>query len=287
MRLPGKIDLHMHSTASDGTDSPAVLLEGVRRAGLIAFSVTDHDSFAAGPVIRSMLRACDPPFIQGIEFSCKDEYGKYHILGYGFDDLNVRMRTMVEQGHERRMEKLQARLDFLASEFGFVFSEEEIKGLFALNNPGKPHIGNLMVSRGYASSKEQAITDYINKVKISADYFRPEEAIETILAASGVPVLAHPYFGSGDENLTDVELEERVERLLSFGLQGMEACYFGFPPKLLHGALALAEKHRLYVTAGSDYHGKNRLVGIGETALDELEECPEGLVRFLERFDAI
>ena len=82
---PGKIDLHIHSTFSDGTDTPEQILEHAREIGLDLFSITDHDALKAGPVIRSLRKEGDPAFVTGVEFSCKDEKGKYHILGYGYD----------------------------------------------------------------------------------------------------------------------------------------------------------------------------------------------------------
>ena len=83
--LTGRIDLHMHTTVSDGTDSPEGILDKVRSAGLALFSVTDHDAVKGYRIIQALLTPDDPAFLTGVEFSCKDEEGKYHILGYGFD----------------------------------------------------------------------------------------------------------------------------------------------------------------------------------------------------------
>ena len=140
-----KIDLHMHTDISDGTDTPQEILPHVREAGIRLFSVTDHDSIKSSTVIPALLREGDPFFLPGVEFSCRDEDGKYHILGYGYDPASESMRSVVEKGHRNRMNKVRARLDFLQTRFGFRFPEEELKALFKLDNPGKPHIGNLMV----------------------------------------------------------------------------------------------------------------------------------------------
>ena len=180
------------------------------------------------------------------------------------------------------MKKLSARLEFLQSAFGITFPEEEVRRLFSLENPGKPHIGNLMVKCGYAKTKEDAIREYINRARIRSEYVRPEEAIQGILQGGGIPVLAHPFFGSGDELIIGKEMEQRLRRLIGFGLQGLEAFYSGFSPKLQAEALELAEKYRLYVTAGSDYHGKNKLVMLGSTGFDQTMEVPDGMRRFLE-----
>lgn len=276
------LDLHMHTTVSDGTDTPSVILEKVKEKGITVFSVTDHDAVKAGDVIRACLKEGDPAFIQGAEFSCRDEYGKYHILGYGFDPDGKPMLDLVLHGHSIRMKKVTSRLDFIKTEFGFDFPDFEIKQLLSLDNPGKPHIGNLMVKYGYAESKESAIKDYLDKMRVKTEYIGPEEAIRSIIEGGGIPVLAHPFFGSGDELILGEEMDERIRRLIGFGIKGIEAFYSGFTLKLRSTALSLAEKYGLYVTAGSDYHGSNKLVILGDTGFDPADGIPAGMKRFLK-----
>ena len=279
----GKIDLHMHTTVSDGTDTPEELIQAVKAAGISLFAVTDHDAVKAAEIIPSLL-GDTLRFLSGIEFSCRDELGKYHILGYGYDPENAAIRLVVDRAHSLRIKKVLARLDFLKTAFGFSFPEEERNELLSLNNPGKPHIGNLMVKFGFAKTKEEAIEQYINQIHFKSEYIRPEEAIEAILAAGGVPVLAHPFYGSGSELILGEEMEARLSRLTGFGLQGIEVFYSGFTEKLHNAALLLAKKYRLYATAGSDYHGTNKLVKLGDTGLDETAEYPEELLQFLKHF---
>jgi len=277
-----KIDLHMHTTLSDGTDSPERVLARVREAGLSLFSVTDHDAIGSSQLLPPLLTADGPRFLSGVEFSCRDEAGRYHILGYGYDPASPGIRRVVELGHNYRMNKLRARLTFLESEFGFTFPPEALAALYALDNPGKPHIGNLMVRYGYARTKEQAIREYIDRARYPSQNVRPEEAVAGILAAGGIPVLAHPSYGNGDELILGEEMDERLRRLMDFGLQGVEAFYSGFTAKLRAELLAFAERYGLYVTAGSDYHGANKLVALGDTGLETAAEPPAGLRRFLE-----
>ena len=279
-----RIDLHMHTNVSDGTDTPREILENVRAAGIGVFSVTDHDAVKAAFSIRPLLGDGDPCFIPGVEFSCRDEEGKYHILGYGFDPDGEAIGSVVDLGHSYRMKKVRARLDYPESQFGFTFPEDELKRLLSLDNPGKPHIGILMVKYGYAETKEQAINEYINRVHFKSEYVRPEQAIEGILGSGGVPVLAHPFYGSGDELIVGEDMERRLRRLVCFGLRGIEAFYSGFSAKLRSTAVELAKRFGLYITAGSDYHGKNKLVRLGDTGLSEASEYPEELRRFLELF---
>ena len=233
-----KIDLHMHSVVSDGTDTPEEMITKVRDAGIDMFALTDHDAIKGCKTILGCLSGGDPLFITGSEFSCKDDHGKYHILGYNYDPDGKSIGDVVNLGHGYRMEKVTARLDFIKDTFGFDFSPEDIDALLALNNPGKPHIANLMVRYGYAESKEDAFDKYLNKLRFKDQYVRPEEAIRGILD--------------------------------------------GFTPKLCQMMLRLAEKYDLYVTAGSDYHGKNKLIALGDNNLPEKSEWPEGLTRFID-----
>ena len=281
MNYPQRIDLHMHSTVSDGTDTPSELLEKVRESGLELFALTDHDAAKGSDVIIDQLREGDPVFINGAEFSCRDEGGKYHILGYGFDPASTGVAGLIETGHSIRMKKVRARIERLKEEFSFDFSDEDKNTLFASDNPGKPHIANLMVKYGFAETKESAMKDYLNRIRLKSEYIRPETAIDGILKSGGIPVLAHPFYGSGDELILGEEMEERLSRLCGMGLLGVEAFYSGFTPKLTRGMISLAERFGLYVTAGSDYHGKNKsMISIGDIgALDDVAQV-EGFKRF-------
>lgn len=273
----------MHSTVSDGTDTPGELLDRVKQAGLALFALCDHDAVKGSRELMTLRRESDPCFLPGVEFSCRDEQGEYHILGYGYDPDAEPIQRLVRGGHAMRMNKLSARLDFLKTAFGFEFSEEELQALYAMDNPGKPHLGNLMVKHGYAASKDEAIRRYINKIFLANEYLRPEEAVQGILAAGGVPILAHPSFGSGDQLVVGEEMEARLRRLMDCGLRGVEGFYSGFTAPLRAEILALAAKYDLYVTAGSDYHGRNKPIRLGDTGLTPETPWPEGLYRFLER----
>ena len=276
-----RIDLHMHSLVSDGTDSPAELLGKVREAGLEVFSLTDHDAIKGCMAIEGLLRDGDPVFIPGAEFSCRDELGQYHILGYGYNGKTGAMPQFIESSHNVRMEKLAARLDYMKSELGIEFPEQALEELFSMDNPGKPHIANLMVRYGFAESKEQAFHEILNRLPFLVSYIRLDQAIEAILAGGGIPVLAHPSYGDGDQLFVGEEMEKRIRRLMKFGLMGLEAFYSGFTPQLRNEILGFADRFDLYVTAGSDYHGKNKMIVLGDTGLEESETRTARLESFL------
>jgi len=266
-----KIDLHLHTQISDGTDSLTEIIENVRKAGLDLFSVTDHDSIKAGIMIPPMLEELEPEqrtaFVRGIEFSCEDEMGKYHILGYGYNSAVPGIAEVVEEGHRMRMRKTKARLQFLQKEFNLRFTEDEIDELLSKDNPGKPHIANLMIGHGYANDIQ--------------------DAIKGILKSGGMPVLAHPTYADGDGLILGEEMEQRLQHLIGFGLAGVEAYYSGFSPKIQSECLAFADQFDLYITAGSDYHGGNKMIEIGWTNLEDMAEAPPGLLRFLQDVDII
>lgn len=276
------VDLHMHSRVSDGTDAPEELIALVKDAGIGLFALTDHDAIhGCGQVIAARVDG-DPHFLSGVELSCKDEFGKYHILGYGYDVDAAPINKLVDEVQDLRMMKVQRRLEFLTEVYGFEFPQDEVEALLAYDRPGKPHIGNLMVKLGFAESKEDAIRNYINKLQIPASHIRPETAIEAILGSGGVPILAHPIYGDGDDLIMGAEMEERLLRLMEFGIKGVEAYYSGFTRKMQAEMLGYADKYDLLVTAGSDYHGTNKLVVLGDNGLGNVAEAHPGLHRFLE-----
>ena len=276
------IDLHIHTTVSDGTDTPDRLLSVIRSSGIGLFSVTDHDAIRGAERIREILTENDPMFLSGVEFSCRDAAGKYHILGYGYDPDAPAIREVVEKGHRLRIEKAGKRLQLLEEKFGFRFDKEDIDDLYKNENPGKPHLANLMLKYRYAASREQAFLEFLNKIKLPDLLISPREAIEAITEGGGIPVLAHPSFGDGKDRITGSDMDERLRRLIGFGLRGVEAYYSGFDEDLQNEMLAFAEKYGLYVTAGSDYHGGNKTVRLGETNLKDLDAAVPGLLRFLE-----
>lgn len=282
MITPSSIDLHIHTTASDGTASPEELVSLVRRAGLSVFAVTDHDTVESCARVRALLSPNDPRFIPGVEFSCRDGEGKYHILGYGFDEDAEPIAELVRAAHGIRLEKVRKRLEALKNDFGVSFPAKEIDALLALPNPGKPHIGNLMVKYGFAGTRQQAIREVLNRIRVKAGVIGPERAIAAILDSGGVPVLAHPFFGDGDQHIEGAEMEDRIARLVKSGLLGVEAFYSGFTPEQSEEMLAYAERFGLVATAGSDFHGANKTIPLGMTGLTG-DELPRPVARFLEK----
>lgn len=158
--MASQVDLHIHSTASDGTDTPLQLTEKVRTAYIRIFSLTDHDTVAGA----EHLEDCPSDgliFIPGIEFSCRMDSGKCHILGYGCDTSHPVFRAALEEGMVLRRAKLERRLAFLG-ERGIQIPAEEQERLRQMQSVGKPHLANVMVNLGYARDRKDAIENTIN-----------------------------------------------------------------------------------------------------------------------------
>lgn len=249
------IDLHIHTTASDGSDSPAELARKV--AGLRIFSVTDHDTIDGALQMENLV----PPgtvYIRGVEFSCVSPAGKCHILGYGYDPRHPALLAALEEGRTLRLEKLQRRLEALRAHFGIILTDDELSRLYSLNSPGKPHLGKILLDRGLAETLDGAIQTYL-KIRVPGrDRIDAGHAIAAIEKAGGRSVWAHPLGGEGEKRLTPEEFEDQLQTLLAAGLKGMECHYSRYSREEIQFLRDRAAAHGLTVTGGSDYHGINK-----------------------------
>lgn len=251
------IDLHIHSTASDGSDSIPELLENIRKAGIHTFAVTDHDTME-GALEMDALVTGEFRYIRGIEFSCISPKGKCHILGYNFDPTDTVFLDALTQGTQLRQEKLQKRITFLEREFGIVLTEAESDWLRAQKSPGKPHFGRILVNRGIAPDIDTAIQKYINLCRDGRDRIDADVAIRAILHAGGIPVWAHPLGGEGEKRLEKEQFHAQLQELLRYGIQGLECHYSRYSRQDTAYLTEQAAAHDLLVSGGSDYHGANK-----------------------------
>ena len=259
------VDLHLHTTASDGSDTPGELISKARECGLKVISVTDHDTLVG---IKTALRseACGVKIVTGIEFSCHaggDSGFDCHILGYGFDVDSPFVAAAVEHGRQMRLFKLEKRLEYLRETFGIEFTDQEIKKLRSYNSVAKPHLARLIIERGMADNVANAIDKYLNGAKFPDDRIDASEAISAIRSAGGVAVYAHPLGGEREKRLTVSDVIPRVRLLYELGIGGIE-CYYSRYSSSEHTALAeLADSYGLCASSGSDYHGENKTVVLG------------------------
>jgi hypothetical protein len=253
------IDLHVHSTASDGTLTPAEIIDLALAAGLGAIAITDHDSIAGS---REALLGGIPPqlgFLTGVEVSAEPppSYGgpgSIHILGYGLrlddPDLNLTLERL-QNARRDRTPKIVRRLNAL----GIPLTLEEVLGIAADGQPGRPHIAKLLVAKGVVPDIDAAFDRYLGNGRPAyVDKYRIDagEAIARINAAGGIPVLAHPGLLKIDN---DTALEELLGELMAMGLKGIEVYYPDHGPVQTRRYAELARRHGLLATGGSDFHG--------------------------------
>ena len=265
--MAAKVDLHIHTTASDGADSPRALAEKVAAAGLELFSVTDHDT-VAGALEMEAIVPDGVRYIRGVEFSCVSPAGKCHILGYGYDPDHPAFRGALEEGRRLRLEKLDQRLEQLKRDHGIELTDAERSWLMRLGSPGKPHLGQIIRNRGLAPDLDGAIRGFIRDVP-GRDRIEAKTAIGAITAAGGFPVWAHPLGGEGEKRLTEGKFESLLQTLLGYGLRGLECRYSRYGRKESEFLLNHAERLGLVPTGGSDYHGSNKKdIQLGQLGYD-------------------
>ncbi len=261
------IDLHMHTRASDGTDHVEELLQKLKETGISVFSVTDHDTID-GAMDMEYLVPSDMRFIRGIEFTAITEAGKCHILGYGMDWNKRAFRSILEEGAEKRANKLNRRLRFLKEEFDIELPENELQMLRSQNSVCKPHLGSILVSMGLAPDKKTAIEKYIDPCKTQTDRLDGAKVIEAILASGGVPVWAHPFGGTDEKEVPVPQFEKQLEVLTRAGLMGLECYYSKYTRNQIDMLVSIAEERHLCISGGSDYHGGNKQVRLGTLNAD-------------------
>lgn len=272
------IDLHIHTNASDGTDTPKELLQKIRESGIRTFAVTDHDTIT-GAIEMSGLEHDDVIFIRGIEFSCRTRITntKCHILGLNYDCDNADFINALKTGEEIRHKKFWKRIEILRDDFKITFTDEEIESLMKIRSVGKPHIANMIVSKGLAHDKQDAIDRYVNKCKTGNDRLDAEFVVNAILSSGGVPVWAHPLGGEGEKELSHERFTETLNELVSYGIKSLECFYSKYEFSLCEWLEGIAHHNGLYISGGSDYHGRNKIIPLGKLNAGNIIVQPERL----------
>lgn len=262
------VDLHIHTICSDGSDDVPTLISLLHDAGIRTFSITDHDTvFGVGEALE--MTPPDMRFIPGVEFSCRTEKKNCHILGYGFAPDSEEIRAMVRKVSEMRRAKLELRISYLMNDRGIDLTKEEIADLRGRKSAGKPHLAKLIIKRGLAPDIATAIREYLDPCPRAVIRIAADEAIAAILAAGGIPVWAHPLGGETDRRLTETEFDDQLDLLRSFGIRGLECHYSRYTAENTAFLLGRAERFGLLVSGGSDYHGANKTVKLGQLNVEE------------------
>lgn len=256
-----KSDLHIHSNCSDGSDSVKELAGKVKQAGIDVFALTDHDTVEG---CREMEKLMPQGFIPGVELTCLCGEIKCHILGYGIDIENPQLTALIEKGKQLRHQKLEARIKYLKDKWSIELTADELEWLYSRKSVVKTHLANILVNRGLAGSNIDAMKKYLDDCKTGNTRFDGKEAIDTIKHAGGIAVWAHPLGGEGERHLSGEEFLPRLEVMKSFGIQGLECFYSRYNKKEIEFLLKCAKENNLVITAGSDYHGSNKNIPLGQ-----------------------
>jgi predicted metal-dependent phosphoesterase TrpH len=253
------IDLHIHTTASDGTFTPTEVIAHAQELGLKAISITDHDTVAGSKEALENGIPSSLEFLTGVEISASpprfySRSGSFHLLGYSIRLDNPQLNQTLEKLQQARKNRNPAIINRL-NKLGIPLSLDEVSEEAGKAQLGRPHIAQFLVKKGIVASIDEAFDRFLGSDKPAyVDKYRVpcSKAIEVILGSGGIPVLAHP--GLLDyEN--DSQLDELICQLKAMGIKGVEVYYTEHTADQTHLLAELARRHDLLMTGGTDFHG--------------------------------
>jgi predicted metal-dependent phosphoesterase TrpH len=268
------IDLHIHSTASDGTLTPLEILASARRLGLAAIAITDHDTLAGSRELLQSAACVGLKAISGVEISAAPpalcpQRGSFHVLGYGIAFDHPRLNQALGRLQNARQER-NPKIIHRLNDLGFALDVAEVAELAGgLDGLGRPHIARLMKRKGYVASIDEAFDRYLGHGKPAyVDKYRVscQAAMALIREAGGIPVLAHP----GVTLEAAIDLDRLLADLVTMGLGGVEVYYPDHDAVQTTRLAAAARRYGLLMTGGSDFHGSLKpeiQMGVGTGAL--------------------
>ena len=260
------VDMHLHTTASDGSFSPSEVVQKVKTSGVKVFSLTDHDTTKGVHEVEDDIPE-GMEFFKGIEFSCKAGDIKCHILGYSYDDDHPDFMKALAAAEAKREDKLAIRIEHLREVDGIELTADEIAELEEIPSAGKPHIANILMRRGIPGTRTEIINRYL---EFGVESRIPAElAIRAIKSSGGVAIWAHPLGGENEEHMDREEFEAKLKVLQAIGIEGLECFYSRYDEVETAMLLDVAESRGLLVSGGSDFHGKNKNVEIGELGVSK------------------
>lgn len=256
-----KSDLHIHTFYSDGVFSPEKIVDTAIDVGLQAIALTDHDNIlsyqAAKDYLKKEHKENKLEIIQGIEVNTLYKNYEVHILGYFMDVTNSDFQELLKVQQQARVKQTKEILSLLAKKEGIRIKFEDIKKQVAEGGSiGRPHIAKAITNAGGTTSVIEAYSKYIHDdspVYVQRKTVSPQDAVEIIYDAGGVPVIAHPH---------DLDIAESlIKELMQYGLRGIEAYHRKHTPACVEYFSSMAEELGLIVTGGSDFHAPNIMNG--------------------------
>jgi predicted metal-dependent phosphoesterase TrpH len=272
--MPGPIDLHTHSSVSDGTETPAQLVRAAVAAGIGALALTDHDSTAGWEEARSAASGTGLTLIPGMELSTRHGWKSVHLLAYLFDPADGGIIAETAHIREARLRRAENIVTRLAVDYDIEWADvvaQTTEGATV----GRPHIADALVARGHVPNRSAAFESILHP---RSGYFEPHyapdplTAVKLVRAAGGVPVLAHPGTRGRDAVLPERELKALVDA----GLFGLEIHHRENTESGRERLYELAAQFGLAITGSSDYHGEGKPNRLGENTTE-----PEVLARII------
>jgi predicted metal-dependent phosphoesterase TrpH len=272
------VDLHIHTTASDGKYSPAAIVRKAAEIGLKYIAITDHDSIdGIVPALKAVKAYPGLTLIPGVEISTDLADGEAHILGYFIDYASPDFQKELEKFRDSRLGRGQ-RMVAKLNDLGIKIDWSRVQQIAGDGAIGRPHVAQAMLEKGYVKTFEEAFDKYIGHggpAYVEREKMTPQEAVKLILSAGGIPVLAHPF--------TVKDPESMVVTLKEVGLIGIEAYYKDNAPEQTAVTLKLAEKYDLIATGGTDYHGIDESKEVMMGGVEVPLEAAERLIALAEK----
>jgi len=293
--VPAVIDLHAHTTASDGDDRPAELIAHAIASGLDVLALTDHDTMSGLPEAAEAVSGSGMMLLPGIEVSAQvidEEAGaiprSVHLLGYGVDATNAVLAGEMEKIRSHRDDRLRLMVEKLGSDYDLSW-EEVSQAMPPGATPGRPHIAQVLIDKGYFPDTSAA---FAGPLRADGPYHVPHyaprlhRALQVIVEAGGVPVLAHPYTGARSGAVRHDRALSRVledyQVFVEAGLAGLEINHRENTVEGKEVLRAVASEFSLIVTGSSDYHGTRKPNQLGENTTEESQ-----LERILEQVTGV
>ncbi|OGV85816.1 MAG: hypothetical protein A3K19_33755 [Lentisphaerae bacterium RIFOXYB12_FULL_65_16] len=263
------IDLHCHSTASDGVCTPAQLVAEACRLGLSALALTDHDTVSGIPEFRLASHGTGVEAVPGVEISCRWYGGSLHLLGLYVDPQAIALRQLLEHlrgGRRQRNRQMLARLHELGMSVRIAAPEYD----HPERADGRPHMAQALVRAGYCMTTREAFERWLGRGKpayVSRELPMPFDAVRVIHEAGGVAIWAHPL---GEKGRNPAKLRRGAQRLQGHGVDGIEVMYSEYTPRMQKHAQDAAAEFGLLPSGGSDFHGATMpgiALGVGRGGL--------------------
>ena len=279
--ISSRVDLHSHTTASDGGLAPQDLVARAASLGIEVLAITDHDTTTGVPAALAEACRWDILVVPGVEISALSGREEIHLLGYFVDVENEALQAFLSRTRAARRERAEKMLARLA-QLGLVVEWERVVELAGEEGSiGRPHVATSLLEAGLIHSWDEAFERWIGRgcpAYVERYKLTPEEAIDLVRASGGLPVLAHPYiYNRKGELKKDLDLKHWLPRLVKAGLAGIEVYYPNYPRRVSRSLLEMALYYGLMISGGSDFHGGVMANGLG--SVDVPWAAWEGLER--------